>query len=81
MPRMDGTGPAGQGPGTGRRMGYCGTPGSRAQQAVSNQSNGWLKITLGVLGALIGGAYGLSRQGGRNGSRTRNGSVGKHGRM
>jgi len=37
MPNRDGTGPAGKGPGTGRKMGSCGTGGARSTR---NQGRG-----------------------------------------
>jgi hypothetical protein len=65
MPRMDGTGPHGQGPGTGRGLGPCGTSGANTPQAASGQSGSWLgRILLGAIGALLSG-YGSGQGGGR----------------
>jgi len=75
MPRMDGTGPAGQGPGTGRGMGPCGSgktnPQNSAAQQPASQSTGWVTTALGILAALGFGASGASRGTGRGGGRGR----------
>lgn len=66
MPRMDGTGPAGQGPMTGRGLGPCGTSGAGTPQGIPQQSSSWfgrlLQLGLGGLGL---GTYGVGRGGGR----------------
>jgi len=64
MPRMDGTGPAGQGPMTGRGQGSCGTSGPTTPQVATQQSSSWLGRLL--QGAMSGfGVYGVRRGGGR----------------
>lgn len=75
MPRMDGTGPAGQGPMTGRGLGSCGTSGVNNNQNTDQQQGSWLiKLLQEAIGAL--GAYGTDRSSGRGngGGRGRRGS-------
>ena len=74
MPRMDGTGPAGQGPRTGRGLGPCGTgtnPQNTGAQQPASQSTGWVSTALGILAALGFGASGGSRGTGRGQGRGR----------
>jgi hypothetical protein len=59
MPRMDGTGPTGQGPATGRRLGPCSTYGTTAPRKIV-AAGGWMSLLSGVLGGL-----GMGRRGGR----------------
>ncbi|MFZ6015479.1 MAG: DUF5320 family protein [Patescibacteria group bacterium] len=40
MPNYDGTGPQGQGPGTGQRMGNCGQPTAPRLQGSGKSNNG-----------------------------------------
>ncbi|MDH7481994.1 MAG: DUF5320 domain-containing protein [Armatimonadota bacterium] len=66
MPGMDGTGPAGQGPMTGRGQGPCNPLGTNSSQATPQQPISWLgKILQGTLGSFGLGAYGIRRGGGR----------------
>ena len=66
MPRMDGTGPAGQGPVTGRGLGPCGTSGVNTPQAASQQSSSWLgRLVQGALSGFGLGTSGVRRGGGR----------------
>jgi hypothetical protein len=62
MPFGDGTGPSGQGPGTGRGAGFC--PGL-ALPGSSNRGGGFL-----------GGGGGFGRRGGGRGRRSRQGAFG-----
>jgi len=67
MPRMNGTGPAGQGPLTGRRQGLCGIPGLNRSQATLQQSSNWFgRLLQGVLGGFGLGTYGARRGSGRS---------------
>jgi len=61
MPRMDGTGPAGQGPMTGRGLGPCGTGGIRTPQSNLPQTS-WVSRLWGAVGGL---GLGMGRGGGR----------------
>jgi len=64
MPRMDGTGPTGQGPMTGRGQGPCGTSGLKTPQSTAQQPGSWLgRLLQGTMAGL--GAYGSRRGGGR----------------
>lgn len=66
MPGMDGTGPAGQGPMTGRGLGPCGTSGLRTPQANYQQPTSWFgRLVQGVRGGFGIGTYGGRRAGGR----------------
>jgi hypothetical protein len=66
MPRMNGTGPAGQGPLTGRGQGLCGIPGLNRSQAISQQSSSWFgRLLQGVLGGFGLGTYSARRGSGR----------------
>lgn len=66
MPRMDGTGPTGQGSMTGRGRGPCSTPELNDSQATSQQPSSWFgRMLQGTLGSFGIGAYGVGRGGGR----------------
>ncbi len=65
MPRMDGTGPTGQGPMTGRRMGPCGASGLNGLQSSSARPVNWLgRLVLGAISGFGLGTYGVRRDGG-----------------
>lgn len=66
MPRMDGTGPAGQGPATGLGLGPCGTPSPNTSRTVSRQPGSWLgRVLQTAYGAFGARTYGAGRGGGR----------------
>jgi len=73
MPRMDGTGPAGQGLMTGRGQGSCGTSGPTTPPVAQQQPSSWLgRMLQGALGGF--GVSGVRRGGGRRQGRGRRGS-------
>ncbi|MGC8862505.1 MAG: DUF5320 domain-containing protein [Armatimonadota bacterium] len=77
MPRMDGTGPAGQGPMTGRGLGPCGSYGTRLPQNAQAPWTAWIQRTLGAFGSLGLGGYMRPRGGGRGVSGGRGGGRGR----
>jgi len=69
MPGMDGTGPAGQGPMTGRRLGPCGTYGVRPTSAAPLQAASWLgRFAQGALGRIGLGSCGVGTYGALRGA-------------
>ncbi len=77
MPRMDGTGPLGQGPMTGRGLGPCGSSGVRTPQLNQSQSS-WFSRLWGLFrtgnsygGVGAGGGRGLARGRGQGRGRGR----------
>lgn len=72
MPRMDGTGPTGQGPMTGRGLGPCGTNKMRTMQSITEpNTTSWIgRLLMGLSGVLNPGAYGDRRGMGTSHRRT-----------
>ena len=73
MPRMDGTGPLGQGPMTGRGLGPCGNGGIRVAQANQPQSSWfsglWSLFRTGNYNGGTGAGGGRGRGAGRRQAR------------
>jgi|YelNatPaOPRAMG01_1025707.scaffolds.fasta_scaffold92639_3 hypothetical protein len=64
MPRMDGTGPAGAGPMTGRGMGVCGVSGVNSSRTPTQRPTSWIgRLFQGTIGSF--GSYRMARIGGR----------------
>ncbi|MCE5199597.1 MAG: NifB/NifX family molybdenum-iron cluster-binding protein [Armatimonadota bacterium] len=80
MPRMDGTGPTGQGPMSGRGLGFCSTPGVNASQVTSQQPTSWIgRFVQGAVGGFGLVNNGTRRGGGRGAGRGRGQGRGRRG--
>lgn len=80
MPRMDGTGPLGQGPMTGRGLGPCNTNAVDPAQPGAQQPGNWFgRFFQGALGGFGLGAWCARRGGGMGAGRGRGMGRGRRG--